>query len=54
MDGSQERCPSGRRGRPAKALYGVNPYRGFESLALRQYLDLQPAQAALEVAPCGA
>src|SRR6185503_2098910 len=31
-----ERCPSGRRGRPAKALYGQNPYRGFESLSLRQ------------------
>src|SRR5204862_1202707 len=31
-----ERCPSGRRGRPAKALYGLTPYRGFESLSLRQ------------------
>src|SRR5260221_12965846 len=26
----------GPKGRPAKALYGQNPYRGFESLSLRQ------------------
>src|SRR5439155_1147169 len=34
-----ERCPSGRRGRPAKALYGLTPYRGFESLSLRQFYE---------------
>jgi hypothetical protein len=39
--GTTERCPSGRRGRPAKALYGLTPYRGFESLSLRQNLSQQ-------------
>src|SRR5204863_9430843 len=37
--GTTERCPSGRRGRPAKALYGLTPYRGFESLSLRQFCE---------------
>src|SRR5438067_13162899 len=37
-----ERCPSGRRGRPAKALYGLTPYRGFESLSLRQTVRREP------------
>ena len=27
--------------------YTVMPYRGFESLLLRQYKDLKPAQQAL-------
>src|SRR6185437_8919904 len=31
-----ERCPSGRRGSPAKGVSGQKPDRGFESLSLRQ------------------
>ena len=30
-----ETWPSGRRRFPAKEVYGVEPYRGFESLRLR-------------------
>ncbi len=41
-----ERCPSGLRSTPGKRVY-VNPYRGFESLSLRQRSALC---AALRVA----
>ena len=38
-----ERWPSGLRQRFAKPSYGVNLYRGFESLPLRQFSELRPA-----------
>ena len=34
---SAERCPSGLRSTPGKCVYGLTPYRGFESLSLRHY-----------------
>ena len=30
-----ERCPSGRRGSPAKGVWGDELHRGFESLSFR-------------------
>src|SRR3546814_1479864 len=32
-----ERCPSGLRSTPGKCVYGLTPYRGFESLPLRHF-----------------
>jgi hypothetical protein len=40
---SLERCQSGRMGRSRKPLYG-SPYRGFESLSLRQILSAQSSE----------
>ena len=40
-----ERWPSGLRQRFAKPSYGVNLYRGFESLPLRQFSEFRPARS---------
>src|SRR5690606_15575967 len=34
---SPETCPRGRRGSPAKGVWGQKLHRGFESLSLRQF-----------------
>ena len=48
--GSLERCRSGRSGSPAKRVYWVNQYRGFESPSLRHQ---RPRKRALFVAGGG-
>lgn len=37
--GTSESCPRGRRGSPAKGVWGQKLHRGFESLTLRHCLD---------------
>ena len=41
-----ERCPSGLRSTPGKCVYGLTPYRGFESLPLRQHYRASGAHQA--------
>jgi hypothetical protein len=46
---NMERCPSGLRSTPGKCVYGLNPYRGFESLSLR-HIDASKRSVSM-VAP---
>ena len=43
---SPETCPRGRRGSPAKGVWGQKLHRGFESLSLRQLHNLPDVRLA--------